>query len=399
MQDVEIVFEAAVDGPPGLEPVVVHVISNDDARRRETALTIVEWLEGIPGPAGLSITERPGMRQIDLNIDPARLARRGLDSQDVGQTLKAAFFGLIASEIRDLDETTEIRVLFEPAARRSLDSLLQTPLRNARGELVLLRDVVSPQELPALAQIYHRNGRRVATVTGRLDSEVNVTATTVAQRMERELLPLLTQDTDLEIEVSGEVVQARRATGDVAAVALLSFLGIGAVIAIMLGSFLEAFFVIVVVPFSAMAVVLTFWAHGLNFSMLPLIGTLGLAGVVVNASIIMVDAVHQAQHGLEDADETTRTSAMIDALVGRLRPILVTTLSTLGGVLPTAYGIGGYDSVMSPMSLALGWGLALSSLVTLFLVPCLYVTANDLNRRFGTWRTLRRVGFDLDVAA
>ena len=72
---------------------------------------------------------------------------------------------------------------------------------------------------------------------------------------------------------------------------------------------------------------------------------------------------------------------MIDALVGRLRPILVTTLSTLGGVLPTAYGIGGYDSVMSPMSLALGWGLALSTLVTLFLVPSLYVTANDWKRR------------------
>jgi multidrug efflux pump subunit AcrB len=90
---------------------------------------------------------------------------------------------------------------------------------------------------------------------------------------------------------------------------------------------------------------------------------------------------------------------MIDALVGRLRPILVTTLSTLGGVLPTAYGIGGYDSVMSPMSLALGWGLALSSLVTLFLVPCLYVTANDLTRRLDTWRSDRQDEVDLEVAA
>jgi multidrug efflux pump subunit AcrB len=399
MEDVEIVYEAEVDGPPGLEPISVHVVSNDDALRRETALAIVDWLDAIPGPVDLSINERPGMRQIDLNVDPARLAQRGLDSQEVGQTLKAAYFGLIASEIRDLDETTEIRVLFEPAARRSLDALLQAPVRNARGELVLLRDVVSPEELPALAQIYHRNGRRVATVTGGLDEDANLTATTLALRMEDELLPRFADRDDLEVEMSGEVVQSRRATGDVTSVALLSVLGIGAVIAIMLGSFLEAFFVIVVVPFAAMAVVLTFWAHGLNFSMLPLIGTLGLAGVVVNASIIMVDAVHRAQYGLEGADDATRSQAMIDALVGRLRPILVTTLSTLGGVLPTAYGLGGYDSVMSPMSLALGWGLALSSLVTLFLVPCLYVTANDLTRRLDTWRSERQDEVDLEVAA
>ena len=157
----------------------------------------------------------------------------------------------------------------------------------------------------------------------------------------------------------------------------------------MLGSFLEAFFVIAVVPFSAAFVALTFWAHGMNFSLLPVIGTIGLAGVVVNASIVMVDSVHQAQHQARGQDEATRTRVMIDALVSRLRPVLVTSLSTFGGVMPTAYGFGGYDAVMSPMSLALGWGLALSTLVTLFLIPIFFVTfllQNQLLRgvTFGT---------------
>ena len=80
------------------------------------------------------------------------------------------------------------------------------------------------------------------------------------------------------------------------------------------------------------------------------------------------------------------------ALVARLRPILVTSLSTLGGVLPTAYGFGGYDDVMAPMSLALGWGIALSSGVTLFLVPALYVTANDWSRRIDRRLEQRRAG-------
>ena len=85
--------------------------------------------------------------------------------------------------------------------------------------------------------------------------------------------------------------------------------------------------------------------------------------------------------------------------MGRLRPILVTSLSTLGGVLPTAYGFGGFDAVMSPMSLALGWGLAISTSVTLLLVPSLYVTANDWTRRIDAWRADRRSDPMLDRVA
>jgi multidrug efflux pump subunit AcrB len=148
--------------------------------------------------------------------------------------------------------------------------------------------------------------------------------------------------------------------------------------------------VIAVVPFAAVSVVLTFWLHGMNFSLLPLIGTIGLSGVVVNASIVMVDSVHQALHRLRpDASEEERTEVMIEALVSRLRPVLVTSLSTFGGVMPTAYGLGGWDAIMSPMSLALGWGLAFSSGVTLFLVPSLYVAANDINRKIDSWRHRR----------
>ena len=385
--EAELIFEAKVDGPPGLEPVSVFVMANDDVVRRQTAMALVAFLEELGGATNLTIDEKLGMRQIDLNPDPERLARQGLDARDLGLTLKAAYYGLIASEIRDLEETTEIRVALDPASRRSIDALLEIPVRNKRGELILLRDVVDPVEIPALAKIQHRNGLRAVSVTGGIDPDVSVTATTIAEAIERDFLPLYAGRSDLEIEISGEAVQSRRATGDLGFVAIAVVFGIGAVIAIMLGSFLEAFFVIVVVPFSAISVILTFWAHGMHFSLLPLIGTIGLSGVVVNASIVMVDSVHQAQQKMRaEASEEERTEVVIEALVARLRPVLVTSLSTFGGVLPTAYGFGGYDAVMSPMSLALGWGLAFSSGVTLFLVPALYVSANDINRRIAVCR-------------
>ena len=384
----EVRYEVELDGPPGLEPVRIYVLANDHVVRRQTGLALAQFLEGIDGVVDISIDEKPGMRQIDLNPDPVRLARSGLEAEDLGLTLKAAYYGLVASEIRDLDETTEIRVSFEPAARRSLDALLETPIRNNRGELVLLRDVVDPIETPALAKIQHRNGQRSVLITAGLSPEGGQTGTTVAERVEQGFLPRYKGRSDLEIEISGEAVQSREAIGDLGFVGIAVLLGIGAVIAIMLGSFLEAFFVIAVVPFAMVFVALTFWVHGMNLSLLPLIGTIGLSGVVVNASIVMVDSVHQAIHRLRaGASEEERTEVVVEALVSRLRPVLVTSMSTFGGVMPTAYGFGGWDAIMSPMSLALGWGLALSSIVTLFLVPSLYIAASDINRKIASLRT------------
>jgi len=391
--DAAIQFEADIDGPPGLEPVNVYVLANDDAVRRQAGVALAEFLRSIPGVVDIAIDERFGIRQIDLDPDPERLARHGLDAQILGRTLKAAYYGVIASEMRDLEETTDIRVTLEPAARRSLHALLDTPVRNDAGELVLVRDVVDPVELPALAKIQHRDGRRSLNVTAGLAADAPSTALTIAQKIEREFLPQYADRDDVDFDISGEAVQSRRATGDLAAVAVVVFFGIGAVIAVMLGSVLEAFFVIAVVPFAIVAVALTFWLHGMNFSLLPVIGTIGLSGVVVNASIVMVDAVHQAQGRLaRGASAAERQEVLIETLVSRLRPILVTSLTTFGGVIPTAYGIGGYDAVMSPMSLALGWGLAFSAFVTLFLVPALYVTAGDINQRIADWRAGRRAG-------
>jgi multidrug efflux pump subunit AcrB len=151
----------------------------------------------------------------------------------------------------------------------------------------------------------------------------------------------------------------------------------------MLGSFLEAAFVVAVVPFSAAAVVLTFFLHGKPLSLLAMMGAIGLAGVVVNAAIVMVDSIHRQLRSVDGDDRRARREAIIDAVVSRLRPVLVTSLTTLGGVMPTAYGLGGYDAVVSPMSLALGWGLALSTLVTLLLVPTLYTLAGDMRELGG----------------
>jgi multidrug efflux pump subunit AcrB len=373
-----VVYAAEFQGPPVGSPVEVHVSSNRDDVRRPTALEVADWLRGVDGVTDVEIDERPGTPQVELGLDYERLALRGLAAEDVARTIQIAFHGLIASEHRELDDTTDFRVMLEPSARRSLDALLELPVRSRGGELVVLRDVVTPIDVPAVSRIYHRDGRRTATVSAQIAASSSRTALSLAQRMEADLLPRYADRAGLEVSLGGEAIETRKTTGDLGLAAGLAFVGIGLVISLMLGSFLEAAFVVAIIPFAIAGVVLAFFLHGQPLSMFAMMGAIGLAGVVVNASIVMVDAVHRRLRDIPEEDREARREALVDAVVGRLRPIVVTTLTTLGGVMPMAYGIGGYDAIVSPMSLALGWGLALSTAVTLFLVPTLYTLASDV---------------------
>ncbi|MDG2307881.1 MAG: efflux RND transporter permease subunit [Candidatus Binatia bacterium] len=378
--DVTLLFEPAQTGPVMGAPLTIHVAGNDDALRRSTALEISERLTGVDGVVNIDIDERPGTPQVELNLNYEKLALLGLSPQDVATTLKGAFHGIPASEHRDLDETTEFRVLLDPGARGSLGSLLELPIRSRSGALVRIRDVVRPVETASVSRIYHRDGIRVATVSAHFAVGSGHTALSMADRLDVELLPLYAGKKGIEVYQGGEAEESRKTTADVGTVALMAFGGITVVIALMLGSFLEAFFVIAIIPFSFATVVLTFFIHQTAFSLFAMMGAVGLAGVVVNSSIVMVDAIHRRLADIPPSERHLHESDMIDAVVGRLRPIIVTSITTLGGVLPMAYGVGGYDMVVAPMSLALGWGLAFSTVVTLFLVPVLYSVASDLRR-------------------
>jgi multidrug efflux pump subunit AcrB len=385
--DARVIYEVEYIGPPVGRPVTLHVASNDDDVRRSIALDLSAWLAKQPELTNIDVDERPGAPQIELMPDYERLALRGLDPEAVGRTLAIAFQGMVASEHRDLDDTTDLRVMLDPSARRDLDALLELPVRSQRGDLVLLSDVVTPIEVPSVSSIYHRDGVRTATVTASFHNDSKHTPLSFAELVERDVLPRYAGVPGLAVTVGGEVVETRKTGGDLGLAALLAFAGITLVIALMLGSFLEAAFVVSIIPFAMGGVILTFFLHGKPLSMFAMMGAIGLAGVVVNSAIVMVDAVHRAAEAANT--EAAREEVMIEAVVGRLRPIIATTLTTLGGVLPMAYGIGGHDAVVAPLSLALGWGLAIATGVTMFLVPALYTVATDL-RRFDWGVLLRR---------
>jgi multidrug efflux pump subunit AcrB len=379
-EEVSLYFQSEYFGPPTDQPVTLHLLADDDSTRRGVALQIAAYLRDIPGLTEVEIDERPGTPQIDLNPSYDKLAMLGLDAQDVATTLQAAFHGIEASEHRETEDTTELRVMIDPSARRDLQALLEIPVRTGTGELVRLRDVVNPIEIPAVDHIYHREGLRAATVRASFVPGSGHTALSFAQRIETELLPRFADVPGLEILIAGEAEDTEETTRELAQAAVLVVVGITFVIWIMLGSLIEALFVMVVVPFAIAGVFLVFFLHNAELTIFAMMGAIGLAGVVVNGAIVMVDAIHRRLQG--DWEAESSQEIIIEAVTSRLRPIIVTTLTTLGGVLPMAYGLGGYDVFVAPMSMTIGWGMVFSTLVTLLLVPVLYSIARDLRRRF-----------------
>jgi len=372
----EVVYETRAVGPPVGRPVTIHIGSNGDEQRRATAAALVERLRSMPEVVDVDVDERAGIRQVDLRIDQEALVRLGLDIQTVATTVQASLRGVPVSETRDLEHTTTFRVRFDPKSRAGLEDFLDMPVRSARGQLVPLRDVVRPIEVDSVAQLFHRDGVRTATVTAAFRPGSKLTATSFAKLANKEIVPSFAS-ADVDVYMGGEATETQETTADIGLAALLAIAGIFLVITLILDSFLEAALVASVIPFGAAGVILTFFFHGMPLSMFAMLGLIGLSGVVVNTSIVMVDAVHERLGELAADDLEGRRKAMVEAVVERLRPILVTTVTTVGGLLPTAYGLGGADAVLSPMSLAIAWGLIFATAITLLLVPSLYLIAED----------------------
>ena len=165
--DITLVFQSEYIGPPTDQPVTLHLMSNDDELRRGIAVEIADYLKSLPGLTEIDVDERSGTPQIDLNLNYEKLAMLQLDAADVSQTLAAAFHGIEASEHRGIQDTTELRVQFDPAARIDLQGLLATPVRASDGALVrhASRNGVDPNIRADLAERDAKFRKRKARLT------------------------------------------------------------------------------------------------------------------------------------------------------------------------------------------------------------------------------------------
>ena len=171
----------------------------------------------------------------------------------------------------------------------------------------------------------------------------------------------------MRLDIGGEAENTSDTMSGFFVVFPAAMVGIYFVLAIMFSSLLQPLLIMAVIPFAVVAALMALFVHMQPLSLFALIGVLGITGVVVNNSLVLINRINELKaEGLQVID------AVIKAAASQLRPILLTSITTVVGLLPLAYGIGGTDVYMGPMSLTLGYGLLFSLPVVLIVIPCLY---------------------------
>ncbi|QUM76257.1 efflux RND transporter permease subunit [Moritella sp. 24] len=358
-------FTVDAGGPPPGEPVEVRVIGNNKSDRDAAVIAVENWMQQRQGLD--KITHSESLKDPQLQIIPQYewLARYGLTVNDLATTLRIAFDGDSVTSTWIGDEEVSLRVIMDSESR-TLEKLRNTKIYTASGLQIPLNRLAYVEAIQAPRLLQHFNGERQVIVTAQITDkslEPNTITTELTTALQSQIAM------GIRLDIGGEAEKTNETLTGFAVAFPAAILGIYFVLAIMFGSLLQPLLVMSVIPFASVAAMLALFIHFEPLSLFALIGILGMTGVVVNNSLVLINCINELKmQGYACFD------AVLNAALSRLRPILLTSITTVAGLLPLAYGLGGTDVYMGPMSLTLGYGLLFSLPVVLIVIPCLYLT-------------------------
>jgi len=317
-----------------------------------------------------------GKEELRVDIIRDELARTGLSIQDVASVIRSAYDGETATEIKRIDEDEDIDVVVKlPEEARRRETIDRIFITNTRGDRVPLSRVAKFSKGIGPLFVLRYGGKRAVTVTADIDTDIN-TSQAINALLAGWIEEELKKHPGVTHKFGGEEEDRVKSVGSLIKAMILSGLIIYLLIATLFQSFGQPFIVMSVIPFSFIGVFFTLLIHRLPLSILVMVGMTGLMGVVVNNSILMVEAINRIKKTISDPIE-----GVVHAAVTRLRPIFLTTITTFFGIIPLGYGIGGKEPFLEHVALIFGWGLAFTSVITIFLVPSLYAMYHTLLRK------------------
>ena len=378
-KDEVLIYEKKRVGPAIGKPAEIRISANNDELRENTATAIKNFISTLPGVVDVETDNKPGKDQIIVNIDYKKLAEVGLKVKDVADALRVTYDGMIVSTTTSVEETIEYRVIVDPKYRNNQEMLFKIPVRNDRGQVMNLSDLLSLSHGRGPLEFQHINGIRTETISADLDPQITspkIIQKSVTDKFKDNWL----KQPELKVAFAGEAREQNKIFGGFLTAGIIALVSIYLVVALLLNSFGQSFIVMSVIPFAIIGVIWSFYFHNMPLSFFSTMGTLGLIGVVVNGTIIMVTEVNKE---LADKHNSNLVQTIVSAAKHRLRPVLLTTLTTVAGLLPTAYGIGGKDGLIMPLTMAMAYGLMFATLITLVLTPTLLVVGHDIAHLLG----------------
>jgi multidrug efflux pump subunit AcrB len=330
---------------------------------------ITERVKGIPGLENLEASAEEASPQIAIRLDRERAGFLGLDVAQVGQTLRTALDGTIATRFSEGNREFDVRVMLPRNKFTSPEQLGAVALfpGGAGGAPIYLRDIADVATSLGPTEIRRENQNRVLRLNG--DVVTEVASVGVVNDSIRARLASLELPDGYGVIYGGEEQAIQENNRQLTIVVLLAVFLVFVVLALQYESLVNPLVILVTIPLSLIGVGLGLWITATPLSAPVLLGVILLAGIVVNNAILLVEYVEEYRHHHNEPIE----QALVLAGSVRLRPILMTTITTMLGMLPLALGLGEGSELMRPLAVAVVSGLMISMLLTLFVVPCAYV--------------------------
>lgn len=351
-------------GSSGGDRLLVEVRGHDIKVLEELAKKVREAMAAVPGVPETQISREPGTPEMLLSVDRLKAATLGLNVSDIADAMETAIGGRRTSMYRQQGDEYNIVVRLKERDRLSVSQVGSVPLVTVNRQTIPAEAVVRMRRQEGPVSIERHDQERIITVSGTLgDRDLGAVMRDLSARLKD-----IPKPPDYEFQFGGEYEEQQEAFNELTLVAILALILVYMVMAGQFESLRDPFIILFSIPLAAIGVILILVLTQTTFNMQAFLGVIMLVGIVVNNAIVLIDYMNQLrrEHGYEV------TEAVVTAGARRLRPVLMTTITTVLGLVPMALGIGEGAELQKPMARVVIGGLLSSTLITLVLVPVVY---------------------------
>jgi HAE1 family hydrophobic/amphiphilic exporter-1 len=351
-------------GPPVGRPVAIQIYGEEFDELKNISQTVENHLKSIPGTRNIQNSFQENKPQVSIKVDRTNAAKHGITAQEITIQVMAAFLGFEATEIMLGDELVDVRVINKESHRQSFEDVLDTPIFSVAGIKIPLSQLARVDITEGIYRINRRNLRRSVTVG--CDVEKGYTPQDIFASL-RKLMESTPPPQGYILEYGGEEEERQRSFESMTRVMFLGLILIFFILTAQFDSFKQPLVILFTVPLSIIGVVAGLFITRLTFSFMAFVGVVALVGIVVNDGIVLIDFINQRRRRGVDL-----ITAIFDAGPRRLRPVMLTTATTIGGLLPITLNLGGGGSFWAPLGTSIIFGLLFATILTLVVVPSLY---------------------------
>lgn len=358
-------------GPPTGKPVEIKVKGPYLEELQQVAEEVKTVLREIPGTRDVGDDNLPGKREISLVVDEDKAAYYGLNVAMIANEVRTAVTGVEASIFRDGDEEVDIRVKLKDGDKLGYKGLSALNIMTPTGQQIRLNNLVRFEEKPTRFRIKRFEKERAITVSAEIDA-AQTDAVKVNQEVIRRFKDISVRHPGYRLDFRGEFMEFQNAFIELGQLFIVGVIMIFVILGAQFKSISQSLIILLTIPFAFIGSMIGLLVGGNPFSMGTMYAMVALAGIAVNDAIVMITFINNNRKR-----GGNKWRSIIEGGRVRLRPVILTSVTTILGLLPMALGLGGKSASWGPFASTIVWGLAVATLLTLFVIPTVYSIAVD----------------------